>query len=313
MIKKLGLGTMGMNFNNKDTSIATIHKALENGIVYFNTGDFYQNGESQIVLGEALKGVPREKYFISLKFGVCFTPQGVFLDVKPKNIKNKLLDSLTKMGLNYVDLYQPARQDTEIPIEDIIVEIKKLIDEGYVKNIGLSEVDAQTLRKAHQIHPIHSVEVEYSLLVRDIEKELIKTAEELGVNVVVYGAVGHGILTTKIFTNNLNNPMLANGILSSENKENNLTLLKKFNQIAHDLNLSMSELSLAWTQSKYSNIISLIGTTKPDHLICSINAINTKLSKETINSIETLISSNTIYGIRKRKWIFTNGIGKLLI
>lgn len=313
MIKKLGLGTMGMNLQNIDSSIKTIHKALDEGITIFNTGDFYQNGESQIVLGKALKNIPRDKYFVSLKFGVSFTRMGTFLDVNPKNIKTKLLDSLKKLNMEYVDLYQPARQDTEIPVEDIVREIKKLIDEGYVKHIGLSEVDAETLRRAHKIYPIHSVEVEYSLLNREIEKELIQTAKSLGVNVVVYGAVGHGILTNKVFDNNGSNPMMSRGILSGENKENNLKVLNNFNDIAKTLNLSMSELAFAWTQAKYDNIISLIGTTKPEHLESSIKAIKTKLSNEVITNIENILSNKTLKGIIKRKWIFTNGIGKLVI
>lgn len=309
MINKLGLGTMGMNFENKESSIKTIHKALEEGITIFNTGDFYQKGESQVVLGEALRGIPRDKYFVSLKFGVSFTPQGAFLDVNPKNIKGKLLDSLNKMGLTYIDLYQPARQDTEIPVEEIVKEIKTLIDEGYVKNIGLSEVDANTLRRAHKIHPIHSVEVEYSLLNREIEEELIITAKELGVNVVVYGAVGHGILTEKVFNEAMNNLMMSRGVLAPQYKENNLLVLNRFKEIAKDLNLEMSELSISWTQAKYDNIITLIGTTKTNHLESSIKAINTKLSLDKVEQIENLLSNKTISGITRRKWVFTNGVG----
>lgn len=309
---KLGLGTMGMSFDNKETSIKTIHTALENGIRIFNTGDFYQRGESQIVLGEALKNVPRESVFVSLKFGVTFTPQGAFLDVKPENIRKHLLDSLEKMGLDYVDLYQPARLDTEIPVEDVIREIKSLIDEGYVKHIGLSEIDAETLKRAHNIYPIHSIEVEYSLLNRGIEQELIKTAKDLGVNVVIYGAVGHGILTEKVLNGSMNNPMLSRGILSPENKNENIKLLNQFNEIAKSLNLSMSELALAWTQSKYDNIISLIGTTNPSHLENSIKAVQTCLNKDTIELIENIISNKSIKGVTQRKWVFSNGIGKII-
>lgn len=314
MVNKLGLGTMGMNFENKVQSIQTIHKALENGITVFNTGDFYQRGQSQVVLGEALKGIEREKFFVSLKFGVTFTPQGAFLDVNPKNIRGKLLNSLEKMGLGYVDLYQPARQDTEIPVEEVVGEIKRLVDEGYVKHIGLSEVDAETLRRACKVHPIHSVEVEYSLLNREIEQKLIATAKELGVTVVVYGAVGHGILTDKIFDqSNLNNPMLSRGILREEYRDENLAKLREFSKIASSLDLSMSELALAWTQSKYDNVLSLIGTTKPDHLQSSVKAINTKLSAETVSLIENVLSAETIRGITQRKWVFTNGVGKLVM
>lgn len=314
MVDKLGLGTMGMNFENKEQSIQTIHKALENGITVFNTGDFYQRGQSQVVLGEALKGIDREKVFVSLKFGVTFAPHGAFLDVNPKNIKGKLLNSLEKMGLDYVDLYQPARQDTEIPVEEVVGEIKRLVDEGYVRHIGLSEVDAETLRRACKVHPIHSVEVEYSLLNREIEQELIATAKELGVTVVVYGAVGHGILTDKIFDqSNLNNPMLSRGFLCEEYREENLAKLKEFGKIASALGLSMSELAFAWTQSKYDNVLSLIGTTKPDHLQSSVKAINTMLSAETVSLIENVLSAATIRGITRRKWVFTNGVGRLAI
>lgn len=311
-VNKLGLGTMGMNFENKESSIKTIHKALEKGITIFNTGDFYQRGQSQVVLGEALREIPRDKFFISLKFGVSFTPQGAFLDVNPKNIKGKLLDSLNKMGLDYVDLYQPARQDTEIPVEDVVKEIKSLIDEGYVKHIGLSEVDAETLRRAYKIHPIHSVEVEYSLLNREIEDELIATAKELGVNVVVYGAVGHGILTNKVFNESMNNPMMSRGILEPQYKDNNLLVLNKFNDLAKDLKLEMSELAIAWTQAKFDNIVTLIGTAKTEHLDSSIIAINTKISLDKLNLIENIISNKTINGIMMRKWIFTNGVGKIV-
>lgn len=307
---KLGLGTMGMSLKNKEQSIETIHKALEEGVTIFNTGDFYCKGESQVVLGEALKGIPRDRYFISLKFGVSFTENGAFLDVKPENIKNHLLVSLEKMGLDYVDLYQPARQDLAIPVEDIMQVMKELVNEGYIKHIGLSEVDADTLRRAHKVHPIHSVEVEYSLLNREIEKELISTAKELGVNIVAYGAVGHGILTERIFDETLANPMVSRGVLSEPYKEQNLIAFNEFKSIAEEIGVSMSELALAWTQAKYDNIISLIGTTNPKHLQNSIEAMALKLKEVDVARIENTISSQRINGLVSRKWIFENGIGR---
>ncbi len=312
MTRKLGLGTMGMNFENHETSTATIARALDLGITHFNTGDFYQRGQSQVVLGQALKGAKRDDAFVSLKFGVTFTPTGAFLDVNPKNIKGKLVDSLSHMGLSYVDLYQPARQDTAIPVEDIVGQIKTLVDAGYVRNIGLSEVDAQTLRRAHAVHPIHSVEVEYSLLNREIERELIATAKQLGVDVVVYGAVGHGVLTDKVFDESVSNPMLHRGVLSPEHRQNNLQVLKKFDGIARSLGLSMSELALAWTQAKYDNVVSLIGTTKPNHLESSVKAIEQNLDKQTVELIENTVSPTTIGGVFRRNWVFTNGIGRLV-
>lgn len=310
-IGKLALGTMGMNFNNKENSIQTIKTALDNDIHIFNTGDFYQRGESHIVLGEALKDVRREEYYISLKFGVTFTPTGAMLDVRPSNIRSQLEDALDAMGFSYVDLYQPARQDIAISIEDIMEEMVKLKEEGLIRHIGLSEVDADTLRRACKIHPIHSIEVEYSLLNREIENELISEARELGVQVVVYGAVGHGILTDKVIKGELDNPMHSNGILSARYKEDNLQILSKLADIARNRGLSISELALAWTQAKYDNILSLIGTTSSQHFLSSLNAIKTTLDEATVEEIEKLVSTETIKGYTMRKWVFENGVGRI--
>lgn len=311
-IGKLALGTMGMNFGNKESSLLTIRTAMENGINIFNTGDFYQGGESQAVLGEALKNFSRDDYFVSLKFGVRFAPGGTTLDVRPKNIRPQLVAALNSIGLQYVDLYQPARQDIAIPVEDVMAELVKLKEEGLIKNIGLSEVDANTLRKAHKVHPIHSIEVEYSLLNRDIENELIPTAKELGVQVVVYGAVGHGILTDNTINSTSVNPMRARGIFSNDNREHNLHILNELSEIAKEHGLTLSELALAWTQAKYDNILTLIGTTKPEHFLSSLNAMHTIPDKVTVNEIENIISPKTIKGYTARKWIFENGIGRLL-
>ncbi len=310
-IGKLALGTMGMNFKNKESSTQTIRTALENGINIFNTGDFYQKGESQVVLGEALKGISRDDYFVSLKFGVTFSLTGAKLDVRPQNIRNQLVNALDKMGLDYVDLYQPARQDIAIPVEDVMAELVKLKKEGLIKNIGLSEVDADTLTRANKVHPIHSVEVEYSLLSREIESELIPTAKELGTQVVAYGAVGHGALTDKVIDGNMSNPMLVRGILSPFNKKHNLQVLNAFSLMAKKHGLTMSELALAWTQAKYDNILSLIGTTQPEHFLSSLKAINSQLDENTVKEIEGIISAEKIKGYVKRKWIFENGVGKL--
>ena len=310
-IGKLALGTMGMNFGNKESSIRTIQTALKNDIRIFNTGDFYQKGESQVVLGEALRDVAREEYYVSLKFGVTFGLTGARLDVRPANIRPQLEAALDAMGLSYVDLYQPARQDITIPVEDIMEEMVKLKEEGLIRHIGLSEVDADTLRRAHKVHPVHSVEVEYSLLNREIEKELIPTAKELGVQVVVYGAVGHGVLTDKVVNGGMDNPMMARGILSPLHKKHNLQILNALADIARNRGLSMSELALAWTQAKYDNILSLIGTTSPEHFLSSLKAMETALDDATVAEIERMVSTQTIKGHTMRKWVFENGVGRM--
>lgn len=310
-IGKLALGTMGMNFGNKESSIRTIKTALENDIHIFNTGDFYQKGESQVVLGEALRNVAREEYYVSLKFGVTFGLTGARLDVRPANIRPQLEAALDAMGLSYVDLYQPARQDITIPVEDIMEEMVKLKEEGLIRHIGLSEVDAETLKRAYKIHPVHSVEVEYSLLNREIEKELIPAAKELGVQVVAYGAVGHGVLTDKVINGGMDNPMMSRGILSPLHKKHNLQILNAFADIARNRGLSMSELALAWTQAKYDNILSLIGTTSPEHFLSSLKAMETALDEATVAEIEKMVSTQTIKGHTMRKWVFENGVGRM--
>lgn len=314
-IDRLGLGCMGMSCRrNPESSIETIKYALDSGITLFNTGEFYNAGESEMIVGQALKGVDRDRYFLSVKFGVLPTPQGGIygLDVRPFNIKGHLTYSLRRLGLDYVDLYQPARMDTEIPVEDVVGAIAEEVKAGYVKHIGLSMVDAETLRRACKVHPIHTVEMEYSLLDRDIEKELISTAKELGVKVLAFGTVGHGLLSDDVLTNASVNPRRATGLLSPENREHTLSVIKKVKEIADDKGCSLSQLALLWSLSKYDNVQSLIGTANPEHLKSAIDALRFELTKEEIDAVEEVFSSNRLKSGSMRKFRFTNGVATIL-
>ncbi len=314
-LSRLGLGCMGMScYRNPQNSIDTINYALESGITLFNTGEFYNSGESEMIVGKVLKGVDRDKYFLSVKFGVLPSPQGGIygLDVKPFNIKGHLTYSLRRLGLDYVDLYQPARMDTEIPVEDVVGAISELVKAGYVKNIGLSMVDAETLRRACNVHPIHTVEVAYSLIDREIEKELIAAANELGVKVLAFGTVGHGLLTDNILTEGVKNPRMAMGLLSPENREQNLSVLQKVNDIAIEKGCSLSQIAIAWSLAKYDNVQSLIGTTSPNHLQSAIDALNVELSDEDVKALEEVISADKIKGKVMRNFRFTNGVATIL-
>jgi len=307
-IDRLGLGTMGMSIvRNPENSIKTIHKALDEGITLFNTGEFYNASESELVVGQALKGVDRDKYFLSVKFGVLPSPEGGIygLDVKPFNVKGHLTYSLRRLGLDYIDLYQPARQDTTVPVEELVGAIAEQVKAGYVRHIGLSMVDAETLRRACAVHPIHTVEMEYSLINRSIEKELIATAKELGVKVLAFGTVGHGLLTERA----LNAPANPNarGLLAPQFREQNLAMVRKLKEIAIDKGCNLSQLALAWSLAKYENVQSLIGTTSPDHLQESIDALNIELTAEDIQTIETAIPADKIGGMGMRNFVFTDG------
>ncbi len=306
-LSRLGLGTMGMNRSNRETSIRTIHAALDAGITLFNTGEFYQGSESEMVFGEAVRGVDRDSYFLSLKFGVLPSPEGGIygLDVKPFNVKGHLAYSLRRLGLDYVDLYQPARQDTTVPVEDLVGAIADQVKVGYVKHIGLSMVDAETLRRACKVHPIHTVEMSYSLIDRSIEKELIAAAKELGVKVLAFGTVGHGLLTDRVLDMPAN--PYGRGLLAPENRDNNLALIREVKKIADAKGVTLSQLALAWSLAKYDHVQSLVGTTSPEHLQESIDALKITLTEDDIRAIEAAIPEEKVKGRGMRNFVFTDG------
>lgn len=308
-LNRLGLGTMGMSIvRNPENSMKTIHAALDAGITLFNTGEFYNASESELIVGQALKGVNHDNYFLSVKFGVLPSPEGGIygLDVKPHNVKGHLTYSLRRLGLDYIDLYQPARQDTTIPVEDLVGAIAEQVKAGYVKHIGLSMVDAQTLRRAHAVHPIHTVEVEYSLIERGIEKELIATAKELGVKVLAFGTVGHGLLRDNI-QDAMVDPRMGRGLLAPEHREKNLAMIQKVKEIADEKGVTLSQLALAWSLAKYDHVQSLIGTTNPAHLQSAIEALQIELNEEDIIKIENAIPAEKVGGKGMRNFVFTDG------
>ena len=307
---RLGLGTMGMSIvRNPENSVKTIHAALDAGITLFNTGEFYNTSESELIVGQALKGVRRDSYFLSVKFGVLPSPEGGIygLDVKPHNVKGHLTYSLRRLGLDYIDLYQPARQDTTVPVEELVGAIAEQVKAGYVRHIGLSMVDAETLRRACKVHPIHTVEMEYSLVSRDIEKELIATAKELGVKVLAFGTVGHGLLQDSVLQAPPAASRLGRGMLAPEHREKNLAMIRRVKEIADGLGVTLSQLALAWSLSKYDHVQSLIGTTSPAHLQDALDALRIQLTPEDIARIEAAIPPEQIGGRGMRNFVFTDG------
>lgn len=312
-LNRLGLGAMGMSsVRNPENSVKTIHAALDAGITLFNTGEFYNAGESELILGQALKGINHNNYFLSVKFGVLPSPEGGIygLDVKPHNVKGHLTYSLRRLGLDYIDLYQPARQDTTVPVEELVGAIAEQVKAGYVKHIGLSMVDAETLRRACKVHPIHTVEMEYSLVERSIEKELIDTAKELGVKVLAFGTVGHGLLNNNI----LDIPAdfgRSRGLLAPEYREKNLAMILKVKEIADEKGVTLSQLALAWSLAKYDHVQSLVGTTNPAHLQEAIDALSIELTAEDIVRMETALDAEKVGGKGMRNFVFTDGMMSL--
>jgi len=197
----IGLGLMGMSDfygpSERAESIATIHAALDAGITFLDTGDFYGMGHNEMLLAEALTGRDRDTVQISVKFGGQRSPDGTFLgfDARPKAVKTSIAYSLQRLRTDHVDVYRPARLDPDVPIEDTVGAVKDMIDAGYVRHLGLSEVGAHTIRRAHAVHPVSDLQIEYSLISRGIEGEIMRTCRELGIGITAYGVLSRGLIS----------------------------------------------------------------------------------------------------------------------
>ena len=204
LVSRVGLGLMGMSGiygpADENESVATIRAALDAGVTLLDTGDFYGMGHNELLLRDALRGsgIPRDSVFIQVKFGGQRDPRGAFIghDASPVTVKNSLAYTLQRLGTDYVDLYQPARLDPRVPIEDTVGAIAEMIEAGFVRYLGLSEMGAATIRRAHAVHPVTALQIEYSLMSRGIETEILPTVRELGIGVTAYGVLSRGLLST---------------------------------------------------------------------------------------------------------------------
>lgn len=273
--QRLGLGTMRMNFKNKAEAIKTINTALKSGIKMINTGEFYNAGETELVLREALVDIPREDYIISLKYSALPDLDGKYygIDSDIRNIRAHLKYSLVRLGLDYVDIFEPARIDENVNLEDLMGELVKLLDEGYIKHISLSEVSPEVLRQANAIHHIDFIEMRYSLINRGIEEEMLSVARELGIKVIVYGLNGGGKLEE---------------MLPHEN-------LRQLKKIADSKNITVAALGYAWALNKNKDIMCLTGCTKEEHLKEIIDVLDLELTEKEIKEIEKSFEGVDIY------------------
>ena len=301
-IKRLGLGCMGMNLSNRERSIETIHYALEHGITLFNTGEFYGGGESEMVLREAFAGVPRDSYFLSVKFGVLPKPGGGIygLDVKPWNVKAHLAYSLHRLGLDYVDLYEPARMDESIPVEEIIGAVKECVDAGYVRNIGLTQLTPENLERAAKVHPIHTVELAYSLANRSIESNgILEVARKNNMNILAFSVLQHGMLADTSAESAAGRPGMP-----QEAKE---SILSGIRAIANEKNTTIENLLQAYVYAKNPDMSVLIGTTRKEHLQDSIDALSVALSAEDIGRMEAVFPAEKLAHTGMRNFKFREG------
>lgn len=307
LVSELGLGCLGMSGDygaaDRNESIATIHAALEKGVNLFDTGDFYGAGHNELLLREALQGYQRQKVFISVKFGQMRTPRGGWgpIDCRPQAVKNFLAYTLKRLGVDYIDLYQPARLDPNVPIEETVGAIADMVKAGYVRYIGLSEVGAGTIRRAHKVHPISWLQIEYSLFSRGIETEIIPTLRELGITLSAYGVLSRGLLSGSWNKNRSSNSNDSRNVLprfSGENLDKNLALVEKLRKIADKKQVTLAQLAIAWVLSRGEDIIPLIGARRRSQLQEALDAVNLHPSPADLANIETAIPSGAAAGYR---------------
>jgi aryl-alcohol dehydrogenase-like predicted oxidoreductase len=304
-VSRAGLGLMGMSGvygpADRAESIATIHAALDAGITLLDTGDFYGMGHSELLLAEALRGVPRDDVFIQVKFGAQRDPGGAFLgyDASPAAVKTALAYSLQRLGTGYIDLYQPARLDPDVPIEDTVGAIAEMVKAGYVRYIGLSETGPKTIRRAHAVRPIAALQIEYSLMSRGIETEILPTVRELGLSVTAYGVLSRGLLsggTARDIT--ANDPRSRFPRFRGENLPRNLALLDALEAIAAERGVTAAQLAIAWVCSRGDDVIPLIGTKRRDRLAEALGGVALTLSAGEIAAIEAAVPADQVAGDR---------------
>lgn len=285
----LGLGCMGMSDfygpADRGESIATIHAALDAGITLLDTGDFYGMGHNEMLIGEALKGRRRDQVQISVKFGALRDPSMGWngYDSRPHAVKNFLVYSLRRLGLDHIDIYRPARLDPNVPIEDTVGAIADMIEAGYVRHIGLSEVGPDTIRRASAVHPIADLQIEYSLISRTIEEAILPTCRDLGIGITAYGVLARGLIsghwTTALGQADFRSlsPRFQAG-----NVEANLALVDRLRQIADRLGATPAQIAIAWVAAQGDDIVPLVGARKRERLSEALGALKVQLSADDL-------------------------------
>ncbi len=304
-VSRVGLGLMGMSGiygpADETESKATIRAALEAGVTLLDTGDFYGMGHNELLLRDALRGVDRSSVFIQVKFGGQRDPRGAFIghDASPVAVKNSLAYTLTRLGTDYVDLYQPARLDDHVPIEETVGAIAEMIQAGYVRYLGLSEMGAQTIRRAAAVHPVAGLQIEYSLMSRGIEAEILPTVRELGIGVTAYGIMSRGLLSPDIARAiGPGDPRARYPRFQGDNLRRNLDLVGALEQIAASRGVTTAQLAIAWVLSRGRDIIPLVGTKRRDRLAEALGAVELTLTAGELAAIEAAVPSSAVAGDR---------------
>jgi aryl-alcohol dehydrogenase-like predicted oxidoreductase len=304
-VSRVGLGCMGMSGmygpSDRAESVATIHQALEAGVTLLDTGDFYGMGHNEMLIGEALKGGKRDSAFISVKFGAQRAPDGNWIgyDARPEAVKTALAYTLQRLGVDHIDLYRPARLDPNVPIEETVGAVADCIKAGWVRHLGLSEISAATLRRAHAIHPVRDVQFEYSVMSRGLERELLPAARELGVSITAYGILSRGLISgSKPGGGQVGDFRGFLPRFSGDNLAANQKLIDAFAQVAASKGASVVQMAVAWALAQGEDIVPLIGARKRSQLAESLGALDITLTADDLAAIEAAIPPGAVQGDR---------------
>ncbi|KAI3523573.1 hypothetical protein L1887_01797 [Cichorium endivia] len=304
VVSAQGLGCMGMSGNYglpkpEPDMIKLIHHAIDSGVTFLDTSDFYGPNTNEILIGKALKGVSREKVQIATKFGIQWINGKPDVCGDPAYVRSACEASLKRLDIDYIDLYYIHRIDTRVPIEITMAEIKKLVEEGKVKYVGLSEASASTIRRAHAVHPITAVQNEWSIWTRDLEDEIVPTCRELGIGIVPYSPIGRGFLAV--------GPKLVENMIEGDfrkmyprfqNMEQNKTVFDRVDDMATRKGCTPAQLALAWVHHQRGDVVPIPGTTKIENFNQNIGALHVKLTPEEMVELESIASSDIVKGER---------------
>ncbi|XP_004302045.1 PREDICTED: probable aldo-keto reductase 1-like [Fragaria vesca subsp. vesca] len=329
-VSKMGFGCMGLTgvYNSPvsdEDGISIIVAAFNKGITFFDTADVYGPHTNELLVGKALKQLPREKIQLATKFGVVFggvDPPGVTAKGTPEYVRSCCEASLKRLDVDYIDLYYQHRVDTSVPIEETMGELKKLVEEGKVKYIGLSEASPDTIRRAHAVHPVTALQMEWSLWTREIEEEVVPLCRELGIGIVPYSPLGRGFFGGKAVVESLpsNSALLStHPRFIGENLEKNKNIYNRMESLAKKHQCLTAQLALAWVLHQGDDVVPIPGTTKIKNLDVNIGSLKVKLGEEDLKEVSGAVPLDQVAGertyvtLRHLQWKFANTPPKKLL